>query len=73
MQTESHITLPVEQFNLLLEKICAMQKQINDLHTIVMSSTPTTRKEPKAKKPTKKEKVAIILAKRAFDSATKSN
>lgn len=50
-----------------------MQKQINDLHTIVMSSTPTTRKEPKPKKPTKEEKVALILAKRAFDSTTKSN
>ena len=50
-----------------------MQKQVNDLHTIVMSSTPTTRKEPKPKKPTKKEKVALILAKRLFDNSTKSS
>ncbi|MGA9649478.1 hypothetical protein [Pedobacter sp.] len=57
----------------LLEKILLMQKQINDLHTIVMSSTRSTRKEPKTKKPTKSEKLALILAKRVFDNSTKSS
>ncbi|MCX2474062.1 hypothetical protein OQZ33_06950 [Pedobacter sp. MC2016-05] len=54
-------------------QIGLMQKQMNDLHTIAMSSTVIKNKEPKTKKPSKKERLNGILAKRALDSAIKNN
>lgn len=50
-----------------------MMKQLNDLHTIVMAKPVPSKKVPKEKKPSKKERLNEILAKRAFEAATKSN
>ncbi|MBC6112983.1 hypothetical protein ACFOG5_09760 [Pedobacter fastidiosus] len=50
-----------------------IEKQVNDLHVIVMSDKQTKPKPEKAKKLTQKEKIAQILAKRALDASTKNN
>ena len=50
-----------------------MAKQLNDLHTIAMSSTVPKIKEVKTKKSTKKDRLNAILAKRALDSAIKNS
>jgi hypothetical protein len=50
-----------------------INKKVNDLHTVVMTKPKPKAKELKTKKPTKKEKLAMILEKRAFLNVTKSN
>lgn len=63
----------IEQNKLILKKLDSMEKQINDLHTIVMSAPAPKKKGVTIKKLTQKDKLNSILGKRAFNSVTKSN
>gem|GEM_PF-2972350 len=80
MSDQNTISVLLQQNKMLLDKVCeileenkSIKKQLNDLHTIVMSKPITKTNNQKIKKPTKKEQLAMILEKRAFNNVTKSN
>jgi hypothetical protein len=72
-QLKEQYNLLIQQNALLMDMLSTMQKQLNDLHTIVMSKPVARQKKQIEKKTTKKEKLAEILAKRAFGNTTKSS